>query len=62
MFFIDYLTLFQKWIGIGNFCGKLWFNDFNHSFLVIGEAASLKMDNNEVKSNPDSEKSKPVAG
>jgi hypothetical protein len=29
---------------------------------VIGEAASLKMDNNEVKSNPDSEKSKPVAG
>jgi hypothetical protein len=33
-----------------------------NSFLVIGETASSKMGNNEVKLNPDSEKSKPVAG
>ncbi len=35
---------------------------FINSFLVSGEAASPEMDHIEVRSNPDSEKSKPVAG
>jgi hypothetical protein len=58
---LDYLILSQILKGVSNFLGKFSFNDLIITFSVIGTASS-KISNNEVKSNPDLEKSKPVAG